>query len=162
MTVEACKKIRDAVRGKAKIVIIGDNGETFVDGIEGTAVLWNDKESYLTVIRPNQAINQANAKFEVITCDYENIQYLLTYVNEDLLEDVLKATGHSSADAAYAMLTKSDVMKANVTKPSSDGIEGYKTNFTNVMNDHKEVKKDDQETEVEEETKDDTGESETP
>ena len=149
MTVEACKHISDAVRGKAKIVIIGDNGEMFVDGIEGTAVLWNDKESYLTVIRPNQAMNQANAKFEVITCDYENIQYLLTYVNEDLLEDVLKATGHSSADAAYAMLTKSDVMKANVTKPSSDGIEGYKTNFTNVMNDHKEVKED-------------TGESETP
>ena len=66
---------------------------------------------------------------------------------------MLKATGHSSADAAYAMLTKSDVMKANVTKPSSDGIEGYKTNFTNVMNDHKEV---------EEETEEDTGESETP
>lgn len=115
-------KFRDKVKGRCKIQVIGDNGENFIDGVEGNALLWLDDKQTLMVVRPNIASNQAATNFEITLLDYDHIQYMRIFANQDILKEILDMSGHPNKDKAYKMLSTSDVTKASTTGATGDGI----------------------------------------
>lgn len=122
MLTEAIKKYRDAVKGKCKIQVIGDNSQIFTDGLEGNVLLWCDGQEVLLCARPNIAPNQSAQNFEITVLDYDHIQYLKIYADNDVLKLALDATGHAKKDIAYDMLTGSDVANSNTTGSTGDGL----------------------------------------